>query len=138
MHVFLSSIKANPSLHKQMNEPIVLLHLWWQPPFEITPLTLFMHSSPSGTKLLMDFKKRHLSEMHKLWWRCFAKVSLLASTSIFLPLLLYTSYCTWWSTIWWIFLEILLISTLFHKLSRERKKSNIFGKGSNIYHTAPC
>ena len=68
LHVFLSSVKANPSLHKQINEPIVLLHLWWQPPFEITPLTLFMHSSTSRTAEAL-FQKF----VTHIWWSVLRK-----------------------------------------------------------------
>lgn len=67
-HVLRSYAKANPSLHEQLYDPIVLLHLCWQPPFEITPLIIFLHSSTSETKSNMNLKRKHLLELYR--WAC--------------------------------------------------------------------
>ena len=54
-HVLRSYAIENPSLHEHLYDPIVLLHLCWQPPFETTPLIIFLHSSTSETKSQYEF-----------------------------------------------------------------------------------
>ena len=55
--VLSSAAKKYPLLHKQMYEPIVLLHLCWHPPFETTPPIIFSHSFTSETKTDQGFKQ---------------------------------------------------------------------------------
>ena len=62
-HVARSSANLNPSLHEQLKEPIVLLHLCWHPPFEITPPIVFSHSLISEIKKFAGFKRNQVSKI---------------------------------------------------------------------------